>query len=88
MKWGPNASMWISKRNIRAIGLCDYSGFLKHHDEMSFQWIYQGNGLVNTGYLVHKKYKDKPNAQSLKPRLSIDPIPVRNPRIDPYYTSF
>ena len=70
----------MSNKRPQAIGRCDYTGLMAAHRDMSFQYQYTGDGLVNTGYLVYSKFKDEPNPQSLAPPLPLAPKPIPNPR--------
>lgn len=72
----------MSMKNPRAIGRCDYSGLMVQHAKMIWQKEYRGSGLVNTGYLVHPKFADKPNPQNLVPIMKLDPVPILNARPD------
>jgi hypothetical protein len=72
----------MSVRSPRAIGTCDYSGFLVQHSSLIKQMEYSGAGLVWTGYYVHPKFADQPNPQNLSPPIVRDPKPILNARPD------
>ena len=72
----------VEKNNPRAVGQCDFSGFMGRRMDMTRQYEYIGNGLRFTGFWVIPKFADKPNPQLLPPLVKIDPIPIRDPRPD------
>lgn len=73
----------FDKDNPRAVAICDYSGMLCMHEDLVRQMEYRGNALVWTGFMVNKRFADKPNPQNMTPLLMPDPIPVQFPRPDP-----
>lgn len=76
-----------SLKNPRPTGQCDYSGFLCMHHDLVPQYEYSGSGLYNTGFLVYKKFADKPNPALQTPtNVGGDPKPVINAR--PYKYKF
>jgi hypothetical protein len=50
------------------------------HKDLRKQYEYYGNGLRYTGWMVHKKFLDKPNPQNLIPPFFADPEPVPDAR--------
>jgi hypothetical protein len=72
----------MRKNDPRGIALCDYSGLMVRHADLIRQMEYRGTGLVWTGFLVYKKFADKPNAQNLTPLIKLDPVPLPNSRPD------
>lgn len=73
----------LDRRNPRGLGVCDYSGFIVRHADLRRQMEYRGRGLVWTGFWVHYKFLDLPNPQNLTPIITMDPVPLKNPRPDP-----
>jgi len=65
----------------RALGICDYTGFVFNRVDLIRQMEWRGNALVWTGFYVGKPYADVPNAQLILPILPPDPVPVREPRL-------
>lgn len=70
---------------------CDRCGFRYQrvdggHDALDWQYEYQGSGLQNLRILVCKTCNDNPQPQLLAPRIPADPIPIYNPRPEPYAT--
>lgn len=72
----------IRRSDPRAIAVCDYSGLFCRHADLVKQMAYVGTGLVWNGFLVNKKFADKPNPQTLAKILMPDPLPVFLPRPD------
>lgn len=72
----------INKRNQRALGRCDYSGFLCRREDLVKQMKLEGTGLIWTGYWVHPDFLDELNPQGLTPIIRPDPTPIREPRPD------
>ena len=66
----------------RAVGRCDYSGLLVRREDMKWQLQYAGYGTYNTNLLVHPKFIDVPNPQSMAPFIVADPRPIQYPRPD------
>ena len=75
-------SKWldIDFNNPRAEAVCDMSGIFCMHKDLRPQMEYAGEGLVFTGFYVHKDFLDKPNPQNMTPKVYFDPIPISNPR--------
>lgn len=59
----------------------DITGLPVMHGDLVKQMEYRGNNLVWTGFMVHYKDMDEPNAALVPPKLKPDPVPVENPRI-------
>lgn len=75
-----NSYLNISFKDPLPIAQCDRTGFIVMHKDLVWQMEYYGNGLRNTGWLVHKKFVDKPNPQLMVPPIYKDPQPVPNAR--------
>ncbi len=73
----------LDRKNPRGLGVCDYSGLIVRHADLRRQMEYRGRGLVWTGFWVHYKFLDLPNPQKLTPIITMDPVPLKNPRPDP-----
>lgn len=73
-------------KNPKPYAQCDGSGMLVMHEDLRWYKEYAGDGLINSGYLVHYRFLDKPNPQNLAPLVYLDPIPIENPRPSPYIT--
>lgn len=72
----------MSKSSPRGIARCDYSGLMVKNADLQRQYQYRGRGLVDTGFLVYKKFIDRPNSQDLTPLIYIDPQPLLPARPD------
>lgn len=70
----------INRLNPRAIAYCDITGLPCMHDDLRKQMQYAGSGLIDTKFLVNKRFLDKPNPQLLSPLIQTDPKPIINPR--------
>jgi hypothetical protein len=71
----------IDPSSPKALGICDYSGFVFHRTDLVRQMEWRGNALIWTGFYVGKPYVDKPNEQLRPPILPPDPVPVKEPRL-------
>lgn len=72
----------IREKNPKAVGICDYTGFIHLKQDLVRQMEYRGDRLVWTGFYVGKDYQDKPNQQLRPPMLPPDPIPVVDARLE------
>jgi hypothetical protein len=77
----------INPNNPSALGVCDESGFVFNHKDLTRQMEWRGNNLVWTGLMVGKPYLDKPCEQNRPPIVKGDPKPVSNPRLPKDYVS-
>ncbi len=64
------------------ITVCDYSGFMCDQADTVHQMQYNGMGLYDTGFIVHSKFADVPNPQSLTPPIYLDPMPILGVKYD------
>lgn len=64
---------------------CDRSGFVGQHNDMQWQWEWQGTTLINKRILVVPDMLDQPNRQLGTIVLPPDPTPIMNARIEPYF---
>jgi hypothetical protein len=71
----------IDADSPKALGICDYTGFVHNRIDLVRQMEWRGNALVWTGFYVGKTYADRPNEQLRPPILPPDPVPVREPRL-------
>src|SRR5271167_399070 len=70
----------IDIQSPRALGICDYTGFIFNRQDMVRQMEWRGNRLVWTGLYLGKPYLDVPNQQYRPPVLEPDPVPIQDPR--------
>lgn len=76
----------ISRRRPRAMGESDRSGFWYNHGDLVQQFMWSGNRLVPTGWLVGPDEVDVPNPQLRSIILPGDPRPILNARPSPNVT--
>ena len=74
-------------RNPRAFAVCDRCGLWTNHHKLSFQWDWAGAGMVNKQILVCPRCLDNPQPQLKAIILPADPVPVRNPRTEPFFAN-
>ena len=72
--------------NSEALGVCDYSGFIFNRKDLVRQMEWRGDRLCWTGFYVGKPFADQPNAQLKPPILKPDPLPVKEPRPQQYFS--
>jgi hypothetical protein len=70
----------IDPDSPKALGICDYTGFVHMRKDLVRQMEWRGNALIWTGLYVGRNYQDVPNEQNRPPILPPDPIPVLWPR--------
>lgn len=87
MSWRPHGHVRVNSRNPRSCGVCDRCSRLFNLDQLQFQWEWQGIRLQNLRILVCLDCLDTPNEQLRARILSPDPVPVFNPRPEPFYPS-
>jgi hypothetical protein len=82
--WRPHGRARVSARSPEAWGTCDRCGFNFNLVDFSWQHEWAGNRLFNKRLLVCDGCLDEPQPQLRTKILSPDPVPVRNPRPEPY----
>jgi hypothetical protein len=75
---------YANARNPRAFAVCDRCGIWINHHKLSFQWDWAGAGMINKQILVCPRCLDKPQEQLRAIVLPADPLPIANPRIEPF----
>lgn len=73
-----------SSRNPRAFAICDKCGFLYNHVNLKWQFDWAGASLINKRMLVCNPCYDTPQNQLRAIILPADPMPIVNPRTEPY----
>lgn len=73
-----------SSRRPQAHAICDRCGFRFNHVSLRWQFDYAGAGLVNKRALVCGPCYDKPQEQLRAIILPADPVPIVNPRTEPF----
>lgn len=80
----PHGRAHIDVNNPRALGVCDFCGFLYNLQNLRWQFEWVGPQLRNQRMLVCRTCNDKPQEQLRTIVLPPDPIPVFNPRPENY----
>lgn len=73
-----------SSRRPQAFAVCDRCGMWYNHFKLRWQYQYAGTSLVNQRLLVCKPCNDKPQAQLRAIVIPADPVPILNPRVEPF----
>jgi len=68
----------------RAWATCDRCGFLYNHHRLRWQFDFRGRQLANLRLLVCETCYDTPQNQLRPVILPPDPVPIENPRPEPY----
>lgn len=73
-----------SARNPRAFGVCDRCSLWYNHQNLRWQHDWAGASLINKRILVCDTCYDTPQNQLRAIVLPADPVPIVNPRVEPY----
>lgn len=73
-----------SARNPRAFGVCDRCSLWYNHFNLQWQYDWAGASLINKRILVCDTCYDTPQNQLRAIVLPADPMPIINPRTEPY----
>lgn len=73
-----------SARNPRAFGVCDRCSLWYNHHNLQWQYDWAGASLINKRILVCDTCNDTPQNQLRAIVLPADPVPIINPRTEPY----
>ena len=71
-------------RNPRAFAICDRCALWYNHYQLSWQYDWAGASLVNKRLLVCRTCYDAPQEQLRAIVVPADPVPIVNPRVEPY----
>jgi hypothetical protein len=74
----------VSSRRPQAQAVCDRCGIWYNHVDLRWQYDWAGTSLINRRFLVCLRCYDKPQQQLRAIILPADPVPIRNPRIEPF----
>lgn len=85
MAWRPHGKASVDPSNPQAFAVCDRCGGWRNLVNLIPEVQYNGTGLYNTGFLVCQRCLDIPQPQLLSPIIPPDPMPVLNPRVEPYF---
>jgi hypothetical protein len=80
----PTGRAIVSPRKPDALGVCDRCGFSYNLKNLRWQYQWQGLQLQNLRILVCRTCLDVPQIQLKTIILPPDPLPVLNPRPEPY----
>ena len=70
--------------NPQAHAICDRCGFRYNHIDLQWQFDWAGASLINKRILVCATCNDDPQQQLRAIVVPADPMPIVNPRIEPY----
>ena len=79
-KLRPKGHADIDSRHPEALGVCDRCGSLWNLVDLNFQKQYRGAKLRTENILVCQKCNDTPARFLVPVSLTVDPVPVKNPR--------
>lgn len=68
----------------RAFGVCDRCALWCNHHQLKWQFDWAGASLINKRLLVCDRCYDEPQQQLRAIVIPADPVPIVNPRIEPY----
>ena len=71
-------------RKPQATGVCDRCNQWWDHYRLRWQFDWAGASLINKRILVCPRCVDKPQQQLRAIILPADPVPIRNPRPEPF----
>lgn len=74
----------VSSRNPQAFGVCDRCSMWYNHIDLKWQYDWAGASLINKRILVCDACYDEPQQQLRAIALPADPVPIVNPRVEPY----
>jgi len=73
-----------SARNPQAFAICDRCALWYNHVNLKWQYDWAGASLINKRILVCDTCYDEPQNQLRAIILPADPVPIINPRVEPY----
>ena len=73
-----------SSRNPQAFAICDRCAIWYNHVNLRWQYDWAGASLVNKRILVCNTCYDEPQQQLRAIIIPADPMPIVNPRVEPY----
>jgi len=73
-----------SARNPRAFAICDRCALWYNHYQLKWQYDWAGASMINKRILVCNTCYDEPQDQLRAIVLPADPVPIINPRVEPY----
>jgi hypothetical protein len=73
-----------SATNPQAHAICDRCAFRYNHVDLKWQYDWAGASLINKRILVCSTCYDEPQQQLRAIIIPADPVPIINPRVEPY----
>jgi len=73
-----------SSKSPQAHAICDRCAFRYNHVDLNWQYDWAGASLINRRILVCKRCCDTPQEQLRAIVIAADPVPVVNPRTEPF----
>lgn len=73
-----------SSTSPQAHAICDRCAFRYNHVDLRWQYDWAGASLINRRILVCKTCYDTPQEQLRAIVVPADPVPIVNPRVEPY----
>ena len=73
-----------SSTRPQAHAICDRCAFRYNHVDLRWQYEWRGTSLQNIRLLVCSRCLDRPQQQLRAIIIPADPVPVRNPRTEPF----
>ena len=87
MGWASKAGKAIcNPEDPRAFGVCDGCGIWYNLYRLGYQYEWQGSRLMNLRFRKCPRCLDIPNPQLMARRAPPDPLPVSDPRPEPWLT--
>lgn len=80
----PHGHVRVSSRSPRAAGVCDRCGRIFNRNSLSWAFDWRGQTLQNLRLLVCSPCLDVPQQQLRSRILGPDPLPIYNPRPEPF----
>jgi hypothetical protein len=77
----------VNARFPRAHAICDRCGFRYNHQDLSWQFDWQGPRVINKRILVCEDCLDRMQEQKRVIVIPADPLPIMNPRPEDYVSS-
>ena len=84
MAWRYHGHARVNSRSPRAAGVCDRCGRMFNWQDLSWQWDWAGEKLINLKILVCDDCYDVPQEQLRARILTPDPLPIINARPEPF----
>jgi hypothetical protein len=73
-----------SAKDPRAFAICDRCAIWYNHHQLRWQYDWAGASLINKRILVCNTCYDEPQNQLRAIVVPADPVPIINPRVEPY----